>query len=213
MCARCRAMSETLVKSSSSRWELGLLFLGAIGLIGTTGWYVLNHGHDEGIRELQSWQVSAFHDLGTVDQAIYNSLVTAQDDISELQYYYGPWPAVERLEFFLIPPFGKDLFWETNGELVWTYRDVAQEGEMQGYTLYHGSGGKAEGQGAFILVIGHMHAGNLMANHNTIWIHEDPNQPMPATSRTQSLILDGWKNVVPYTGTDEQRRLQGAGVN
>jgi hypothetical protein len=51
-----------------------------------------------------------------------------------------------------------------------------------------------------------------MANHNTIWMHENPNQPMPETSKTQSLVLEGWKNVVPYSGRDELERLKGSDI-
>lgn len=203
-------MNTTVVKPSSSGWETLLLIAGALGLLAATGFYVMKFGHEEHTQTLQSWQVSSFSDLSETDQAVYSSLYTAQEDIGWIQYEIGPWPSIQDLEEYLIPPFYKDISWENTGRLQWTYRDVVQEGEMQGYTLYHGSGGTLEDQSAYIIVIGHLHAGNTMSNHNTIWIHDNPNQPMPSTSKTQSLVLEGWKNVVPYSGKDELERIKGA---
>lgn len=204
-----KIVSASIVKPSSSRWELFILIAGIIGLLLATGSYVLKYGQQSQSQELQSWQISAFSGLSEVDQAIYSSLYTAQEDIGWIQYEIGPWPDIAVLEEYLIPPFVKDISWTNTGSVEWNYRDVVQEGEMQGYTLYHGSNGTAENQSAYIVVIGHLHAGNTMSNHNTIWIHENPTQSMPATSKIQSLVLDGWLNVVPYSGRDELERLKG----
>jgi hypothetical protein len=204
--------TTTTVKPNSSRWETLLLVAGVIGLLSATGFYVTKYGRENTVQELQSWQISAFSGLSDIDQSVYSSLYTAQEDIGWIQYEIGPWPSIEDLEYYLIPPFVKDITWENTGRVKWEYRDVVQEGEMQGYTLYHGSGGTVEGQSGYIIVIGHLHAGNTMSNHNTIWMHENPNQPMPSTSKTQSLVLEGWKNVVPYSGRDELERLKGSDI-
>jgi hypothetical protein len=201
-----------VIKPSSSKWETLLLIGGLVGLLAATGFYVMKMGQDSEGQVLQSWQVSSFDGLSETDQAIYNSLFIAQDDIGWIQYELGPWPGILDLEDYFVPPFYKDAFWENNGRVQWTYRDVVQEGEMQGYTLYHGNGGIAEDQSAYILVIGHLHAGNSMTNHNTIWIHDNPNQPLPQTSKIQSLVLEGWMNVVPYSGRDELERLKGSDI-
>lgn len=206
-------MSQTTIKASSSRWEIALLFAGVVGLIAATGLYVMKYGRDEQVKVLESWQVSAYSGLSAADQAIYNALLTAQEDIASLQYELGPWPDIQTLEFFYVPPFYKDFFWESNGSVEWHFRDVVKEGEMQGYTIYMGNHGNAADQSAYILVIGHLHAGTTMANHNTIWVHPNPNQEMPKTSTQQSLVLEGWKNVVPYTGLDEMNRLRGSSTN
>ena len=205
-------VEATVVKPSSSRWELYLLIGGVFLLLAATGFYVLKYGHQDSVKELQSWQISAFSGLSDVDQAIYNALFTAQEEIGWIQYEIGPWPNISDLEDYLIPPFVRDVSWQNTGSVQWQYRDVVQEGEMQGYTLYHGSKGTAPDQSAYIVVIGHLHAGNTMSNHNTIWIHPNPNQEMPQTSKTQSLILEGWKNVVPYSGRDELDRLKGSQI-
>ena len=189
-------MSEsTLVKPSSSGWETLLLIAGVIGLLAATGFYVAKYGRENTTHVLQSWQISAFSGLSEIDQSVYSSLYTAQEDIGWIQYEIGPWPSIEDLEDYLIPPFVKDITWENTGRVQWKYRDVVQEGEMQGYTLYHGSGGTIEGQSAYIIVIGHLHAGNSMANHNTIWMHENPNQPMPSTSKAPYYPLGGFINI------------------
>jgi hypothetical protein len=164
--------------------------------------------------ELLDWQISAFFDLERADQAIYNALTIAGEEIYYIQYYItGDWPGIKDLEGELLPPFYKDLSWQQNGRMTWTYQDVAQLGEKQGLTLYLGNGGGLEGQGAFLLVIGHIHAGGAgMSNQTTIWRHDDPDQEMPSSGKPNTLILRGWRQVVPYSGRDEVKRLKGAGL-
>jgi hypothetical protein len=84
---------------------------------------------------------------------------------------------------------------------------VVQEGEAQGLTLYHGAGGTLPGQGAFLLVIDHKHAGGSQVSSSNIWWHPDANAALPATSKTASFILSGWQQVLPYQGRDEFERL------
>ncbi len=204
-------MSSTeLVKPSSSKWETLVLIAGFGLLLAATTIYVLTFGREEQQAQLEVWQVSAYDGLSDVDQAVYNALYTAQEDIGWIQYELGPYPDIATLEDYLIAPFAKDLSWANTGRVQWHFRDVVQEGEMQGYTLYHGNGGSAPDQSAYLLVLGHLHSGYVLANHNTIWIHPNPNQPMPKNSTQQSMILEGWKNVVPYLGRDELERLKGS---
>src|SRR5690606_8423347 len=77
---------------------------------------------------LFGWQVSSFYDLGPTDQAIYNALITASD---ELWWIHGGrqrfpeqnpdlWPTVAELEErFAIAPFVKDLAWSQHGRVEW----------------------------------------------------------------------------------------------
>ena len=56
-------------------------------------------------------------------------------------------------------------------------------------------------------MIDHKHAGNSQINGSSIFWHSDANAPVPDTSKVQSIVLHGWKQVVPYFGRDEVERL------
>jgi hypothetical protein len=109
----------------------------------------------------------------------------------------------------LLPPFYLDLSWERNGSVQWTLSDVLQEGEAQGLTLYLGNNGTHEDQGAYLLVVGHVHAGNSQSNQLSVWWHPDRFAPMPRFPKQTTFILEGWKRVKPYQGRDEVERLRG----
>jgi hypothetical protein len=161
------------------------------------------------IQPLQDWQVSAFSGLSPVDQAIHSALDASVGEINWYHYRLVSWPDIPALEEEFIPPFYKDIFWDTNGRVNWCLGLPLNND--QGATFYHGSGGTAENQSAYLLVLAHIHAGMLPANQSTIWIHKDPNAPFPDIVKPEQLILSGWKQVVPYSGADELERLKGTG--
>ena len=164
---------------------------------------------------LFGWQISSFYDLNPTDQAIYNALVTASD---ELWWIHGgrltfpepgqePWPTAEELdEDYELPPFVKDLAWEQHGRVEW--RRVA-EFSFEGSTVYYGGGGRVERQSAYLLVLSHVHKGASYADGATMWVHADPKAPAPDTIKTDSLIVNGWREIIPYLGSTEVERLRG----
>lgn len=87
---------------------------------------------------------------------------------------------------------------------------VSKATQGQGATVYFGSAGRAAGQGAYLLVIGHAHAGVMWANQATIWIHRDPNAPYPSIVKPEALIGQGWRQVIPYDGAREVERVKGS---
>jgi hypothetical protein len=87
--------------------------------------------------------------------------------------------------------------------------EVSQATQGQGATVYYGSGGSVPGQSAYLLVIGHAHAGVMWANQSTIWVHRDPNAPYPGIVKPESLVGDGWRQVIPYDGASEVERVKG----
>jgi hypothetical protein len=196
-----------IVPPNQRRWETVLVIAALIGLFLSTGGYVRTYGLEEKPQEILDWQISAFSGLQGVDQAIYNELIVAADEINWMVYYNGVWPDDVDFQDALLPPFYRDLTWEHNGSVKWTLKNVIQEGEAQGLTLYHGGGGTIETQGAYLLVIDHKHAGNSQITASNIWWHPNRNAPIPDTSKIASLILHGWKQVVPYQGRDELERL------
>jgi len=196
-----------IVPPSINRWESVLLALALMALCAFTAIYARTYGIEEKEQELLDWQISAYDGLQGADQAIYNELLVAADEIYYMNYYNGYWPMDADFQDALLPPFYRDLSWERNGALTWTLKDVIQEGEAQGLTLYHGGNSKVAGQGAFLLIIDHKHAGTSQINGSSIWWHPDTNVAVPETSKISSIVLHGWKQVVPYVGRDEVERL------
>ncbi len=196
-----------IVPPSVNRWETVMLVLAITSMVIFTAIYAETYGIEEKEQEILDWQVSAYDGLQGADQAIYNELLVAADEIYYMNYYNGYWPLDADFQDALLPPFYRDLSWERNGALTWTLKDVVQEGEAQGLTLYHGGNSKAAGQGAFLLIIDHKHAGNSQINGSSIWWHADTNVAVPETSKITSIVLHGWKQVVPYFGRDEVERL------
>lgn len=201
------AAQHQLIAPASNRWESLLLALSILILILCTAIYAEKYGIEEKVQTILDWQISAYSGLQGVDQGIYNELVVAADEIYWMQYFNGHWPIDEEFQEDLLPPFYRDESWKRNGSLNWTLKDVVQEGEAQGLTLYHGNNGSIEGQGAFVLVIDHKHAGGSQVSSANVWWHPDSSAPIPPTSKTASIILHGWKEVIPYQGRDEYERL------
>ena len=202
--------SETeLILPSGNRWETILLILVLLFLVGATGFYTSQYGQKENQQQLLEWQISSFSDLHGVDQAIYNEMLVAAEEINWMVYYLGYWPDMPDFQEALLPPFYEDLSWKNNGSVNWQLKNVIQEGEAQGLTIYHGSGGTAPEQGAYMMVIDHKHAGNSQIIEPSLWWHTDPNAPVPPQSKIPSFILHGWKQIIPYQGIDELNRING----
>jgi len=201
------ASAIQLIPPGTNRWEHGLLVLAIVVMVGATLLYAEKYGIEEKVQTILDWQISAYSGLQGTDQALYNELLVAADEIYWMNYFDGRWPTDEDFQNALLAPFYRDLSWERNGSLTWTLKDVVQEGEAQGLTLYHGGAGTVAGQGAFLLVIDHKHAGGSQVSSSNIWWNPDANAPVPHTSKTQSIILEGWKQVLPYQGRDEFERL------
>ncbi len=166
---------------------------------------------------LFEWQISAFYDLNSADQAIYNALSAAAEELwwthgemlafGNEQQRADPWPTVERLdEVDLMPPFHRDLSWSAQGEVRW--QKIASF-SFEGSAVYFGTGGSLDGQSAYLLSLSHVHKGASFADGATVWVHADSNVAPPDTVNRDSLILNGWKEVVPYSGAMEVQRLRG----
>ena len=175
---------------------------------------------DDTQQRLFDWQISAFYDMNPADQAIYNAMSTASTELwwihGDLLYYSGeerakdPWPYVRELdEEYAMPPFVKDVAWRQHGEVTW---ERVASFSFEGSTVYHGSGGTYPGQSAYLLMLSHVHKGASYTDGATIWVHPDPDAPAPSTIKRDSLIVNGWREVVPYSGAMEVERLQGSGA-
>jgi hypothetical protein len=166
---------------------------------------------------LFDWQISSFHDLQPTDQAIYTALTAASEVLwvahgdllaGTPEQRKSPWPKAEELttEDWLLPPFMKDASWTQQGEVQWT---LVASFSFEGSAVYLGSGGKVPGQSAYLLNLSHVHKGASYVNGATVWVHPNPNVPAPTNVTRDSLIANGWKEVVPYSGAVEVERIRG----
>jgi hypothetical protein len=206
------------VRPAGARYEALLLAITTAAVVAILMWYVGLRGQEAAREPLNDWQISAFDGLSGADQAVYNALFTAKDDVpylyEDINMFNKPgekfrWPSLQDMQDALLPPFLKDKSWEQNGSLQWTLFEPLPEGEMQGSTMYLGTDGKLPQQGSFLMVIGHVHAGFQNTNSTVIWWNRKNHVVMPQSGFKDGLILQGWKEVVPYNGAQEVKRLFG----
>ena len=75
--------------------------------------------------------------------------------------------------------------------------------------MYLGTDGNISGQASFLLVIGHVHAGFYNSNAIVVWWNAANHAEMPESGFRDSLILEGWREVVAYSGEQEVERIFG----
>lgn len=212
------AAATLLVRPAGSRREGVALAVATLVVLAVLGAYVQRFGNEREPEPILDWQVSAFETLTGADQAIYNALHTVKDEIpaiyDDINQFNPPgvkfrWPNLTDFQDWVLPPFYQDTSWEQNGSLQWSLHEPLAEGEMQGSTLYLGTDGRLPGQGSFLLVIGHVHAGFTNNNAMQIWWSPANHVEMPQSGFRDGLILAGWKEVVAYSGAQEVERLFG----
>lgn len=207
-----------LVRPAGARYEGLLLAVAAVVIIAALALYVRELGRHESHEPIYDWQVSAFDTLTGADQAIYNALFTAKDDIP---YIYDDinvstpdnavfrWPSLKDLQDADLAPFLHDRSWQQNGSVTWTLFEPLAKGEMQGSTMYLGTDGTQPKQGSFLLVVGHTHAGVQNKNVISVWWNAKNHVVMPQSGFRDGLILQGWREVVPHSGAQEVKRIFG----
>jgi hypothetical protein len=206
------------VRPAGARYEGIALVVATVAVVGILALYVHERGRDNTPEPLFDWQISAFDGLTGADQAIYNSLYTVKDEIpfiyDDINRFNAPgvkfrWPNLQDFQDWLLPPFYRDTSWQQNGSLKWSLFEPLPEGEMQGSTMYLGTDGQLPGQGSFLLVIGHVHAGFTNNNAIVIWWNAQNHVDMPQSGFRDRLILQGWREVVAYSGDQEVKRIFG----
>lgn len=228
------ARAGSLVRPATGRWESLSLLLATLAVAGVLAGYLTLRPQKVGPPTPLSWQVRSFDGLGPVDQAVHGALLPAGEEIIWFNNDTGGWITLAHAQKILLPPFFRDAFWKANGQVQWqlilpgthaahvappgqgdaresaqTASKVAEGTQGQGAAVYYGSGGRAPGQSAYLLVIGHAHAGVMWANQATIWVHPDPNAPYPRIVKPEGLVGEGWRQVIPYDGASEVERVKG----
>lgn len=220
-----------VVRPASGHWESAAMLLLTLNVIVCLAGYLLLRPQQVGPPAALSWQVRSFDGLNAADQAIHSALLPAGEEIIWNNNDTGGWITLEHAQKIVLPPFYRDAFWKNNGEVHWqlilpgSHQPHARSGDAaapapspsevslatqgQGAAVYYGSGGRLPGQSAYLLVIGHAHAGVMWANQATIWVHRDPNAPYPGIVKPESLVGKGWRQVIAYDGNSEIERVKG----
>lgn len=195
-----------VVKANNSRFESLCVMAVTAMLVAATLVFAKVNARVDHTPPLMDWQLRAF-DLNPTDQAIFNALTVAADTVWVWYEDAKTWTPVEDMqsETVGVAPFMLDASWRQTGEVQWR---LDRSFSFEGATAYFGNNGKVPGQSAYLLVLGHTHKGVSYADQSTIWLHPDPRAAAPRTLNRDSLIRNGWKQVVSHTGDVEVRQRE-----
>jgi hypothetical protein len=207
-------MEQRIVKPVGTRSEVIYLFVAVVVVVVIAGGVIAGRIRPSDEKVLKDHQISAFRDLDTLEQGTFNDLYAAAMEINELHGTGDEeWPSLATLEEAFMPPFLHDQVWEKRGRLGWELQ-VPWSGRRH-VALYFGVPRDAGSFGCFLLVMLHEHSGSLPGADTVehapyeIWHHGDSNVAFPEIVTDQGLMAKGWKEVVPYTGEEEVKRLKG----
>jgi hypothetical protein len=210
--SQATAAQVAIVRPASARTESLCVLAAVVAVVAGAVLLTRANAQVEHKFALQDWQISSFHDLEGVDLATYSNLLDAGEYIrvwyeDSIQAGQPHWPTVQELDTdYALAPFTKDITWKQGGQVDWS---MIKSYSLDGATVYFGNHGKIEGQAAYLLVISHRHQGASYSNQATVWINRDAAAAPPDTVNVDSLVRKEWKQVVPYTGSDEVMRLRG----
>src|SRR5690606_23916454 len=125
-----------VVPPENGRLESLAVGLVALAVLAITLIFAWSQPDQTGTPPLTDWQISAFTDLGEVDQAMYSALLSAAEEITFVQQEYAQWLSIEDLRESFVPPFYEDAFWRRNGEVQWElHHPVGELETSQGATF------------------------------------------------------------------------------
>ncbi|MCG8552769.1 MAG: DUF6162 family protein [Desulfobacterales bacterium] len=207
-------MEQQIVKPVSSRAEVIWLLVTVALVVAVSGSVIAARTRPSGRKVLSTHQISAFKDLETLEQGTFNDLYAAAMDVESIHDEQGErWPSPDDLSAQGIPPFTRDKVWEKRGQIAWELRRMNTE--TRHMAVYFGTPGITQKPGSFLLIMQHDHgAPNVVKTgpeHGPweIWYHDQANVVFPRIVTDPGLIAKGWKEVVPYKGEEEVKRLKG----
>lgn len=205
MTTHAASRTDVIAPAGGGRETLWIFSVVVAIVVGMGMFAQFNAQREERFR-FADWQISAFDDLGPTDQAIYNALYSAAETLWANYEFDRQWTAVVDLDIpeYGVAPFVRDVSWKQTGEVQW---QLIKSFSFEGGTAYFGNRGKVPGQGAYLLILTHSHKGASYADQSVVWLNPDPNIAAPETIVRDSLIRNGWREIVPYSGDTEMRRL------
>jgi hypothetical protein len=210
-------MHTQVVKPTGSSRE-GLYFvLTTAVVIAVAAICIMHRTRAEPERVLFEYQISGYKDLNSFKQGTFVALYTAAMEIDAAHdNNEGTWLSVKDLQERFMPPFAHDRAWAMSGKLIWTQKILNKD--MIHATAYLGKPSIPDISGSFLLVLLHDHSteGDYQIGepeHDEepfkIWYSGETAVDFPEKLSVRSLAIMGWKEVIPYTGDDEMKRIKG----
>lgn len=207
-------MEKIIIKPISTKSEVTWLFITIAIVILVAGSAISLRVRPGDEKVLKNHQISAFKDLNTLDQGTFNDLYAAALEINELHMLdEGTWPTPQSLADEYIPPFVKDQVWIKRGKISWQLQ--IPDFKTGHLALYFGAPSDVGDYGCFLLIMRHNHEqpqpGKKIIDHGPyeIWHNKNIKAEFPKIVTDPALIAKGWKEVAPYKGEEEVKRLKG----
>ena len=210
-------MHTQVVKPTGSSRECLYFVLTTAVVIAVAAICIMHRTRAEPERVLFEYQISGYKDLNSFKQGTFVALYTAAMEIDAAHdNNEGTWLSVKDLQERFMPPFAHDRAWAMSGKLIWTQKILNKD--MIHATAYLGKPSISDISGSFLLVLLHNHSteGDYQIGepeHDEepfkIWYSGETAVDFPEKLSVRSLAIKGWKEVIPYTGDDEMKRIKG----
>lgn len=207
-------MEQHIIKPVSTRSEVVWLLVTVMVVVAVSGIVIAARTRPSDYKVLNAHQISAFKDLDTLEQGTFNDLYAAAMDVESIHdEQEGIWPTPGDLAGEGIPPFTRDRVWEKRGRMAWELKALNTENRHM--AVYFGTPVAVQGLGCFLLIMQHNHGtlevGKTGPEHGPweIWYHNQADAVFPKIVTDPGLVAKGWREVVPYKGEEEVKRLKG----
>ena len=149
-------------------------------------------------QKIESGQISSYTEFSNIEAGIYSDLTNFVSEI-KMKGKEEKLPTVKQLEDELIPPFTKDITWEERGKLTWDRID------REKMTYYVGLCENVMTSGNFIVTVDNENRENTKILFIKTHLHKDE------VEFAIDENFPGWKEIVPYTGENENQKIEGKG--
>jgi hypothetical protein len=206
-------MEAVIVKPLRQRGEIVFVFLSTLAILVCAGLLIMARSTAQQQQKLKAYQISAFSALPSAAQGVFMDLYTGGFDIEMYHRQNSEsWPDIATLEANLIPPFDTSIVWRQRGRITWSL-SIMDKGTIH-RAAYVGATSDIAVCGSFILYLEHYHTadGAYFSGINkktpfNIW-YKNTASIVPENFSEGSLIAGGWREAVPYRGTDELKKLK-----
>lgn len=140
-------------------------------------------------------QISAYKDLSNVNNSFYTELTNSLVEIEAIKEEEGKIPDISKLEEEEISPYLKDDLWEERGALEW------QKIEYKTGIYYLGISKQVNLVGNYLIEF------NLEEMDKSVIYYNDEQDDGRSLPKTISHLEEHWKEIVPYTGTEEREKF------
>lgn len=224
-------MAGVVVDSGSGRNEFFYVAAAMVAIMIVWSIAVAGRQRAEDEPSLLEYQIDGYEVLNAVEQGLYADLDTAAYEIdSRHDESGGRWPAIEDLAADAVAPFVADQAWQRRGRPSWSLKQSPHA--LTHAAAYLGRTVEPAVAGSFVIFMQHRHAyagepegrdglpsageppgpGEVQVDvHQQIWYQAGREAELPADLSEPGLIRKGWKQIAPYSGERELKRLKGSG--